>query len=417
MTKKFDYLVVGGGMTADAAARGVRELDGEGSIGIVSEDSDPPYARPALSKKLWTDPGFDPDDNWLHTSDATGAVVLTGARVTGLDPEAHEVVTADGVRLRYGRLLLATGGVPKTLDLPASERCIYFRGFEDYHALRRLSGGGRHIAVAGGSYIGTELAAALTQHDTRVTLIHPDETLGGSMFPPELARHFESAYEQRGVQLMADTRVLSAGSDGGSVTLQLSDGSEQRFDGVVTGLGIEPRTALAEAAGLRVDDGIVVDERLRTDEEDIHAAGDVARYPDRILGPQRVEHVDNARRMGAAAGRIMAGSTEAYNHTPFYDSSVFDMQWQAIGTLDSSLETVLDWSDSLGSGVVYYLDDGTVAGVLLWNVDKMDAAREVLADEAPQDVTTLMGRIELLRNRGHVSGRASRSKTAHEALV
>lgn len=395
MPTTYDYLIIGGGMTGDAAAKGIRELDGEGSIAIVGDDPDLPYTRPALSKKLWIDPDFSPDDNWLGTVEAAAASLMTGTTVACVNPDEHGVVTEEGDRIGYGRLLLATGGAPKALDLPASQRCIYFRSFRDYQALRRLSGDGRSIAVVGGSFLGTELAAALTQNDTRTTLIFPDEILGGSMFPRALAEHFDTAYRDHGVELLRNTRVESGAVEDAGVVLHLSDGSERRFDAVVSGLGIEPCVALAKDAGLEVDNGIVVDERLQTGAKDIYAAGDVACYPDRILGRCRVEHVNNATRMGAAAGRIMAGSDETYNHTPYFYSHVFDMSWQAIGTLDASLATIADWSDSLTSGVVYYVeDDGKVAGVLLWNVaDKLDAARAALADDRPQDAATLKGRI------------------------
>lgn len=396
MATDFDYLIVGGGMTADAAAKGIREQDPNGSIGIIGDDIDPPYTRPALTKKLWTDPDFQPDDNWLNTADSTGAQLITGTTVTAIDPAQHAVTAQYGGRFGYGRLLMATGGKPKTLDVPAGERVIYFRSFADYHQLRRLSGNDRHIAVVGGSYIGTELAAALVQNETRATLIYPDDTLGGPMFPPDLARHFENTYREHGVTLYPNAKVKTGtlGDDG--IELRLSDGNERRFDAMVSGLGIEPCVDLAVNAGLRVDNGIIVDERLRTSADDVYAAGDVANYPDRLLGRRRIEHVDNAKQMGAAVGRIMAGSEEAYRYTPYYYSNVFDMSYQAVGTLDSSLTIIEDWAEPLQTGVIYYLDGDAVAGVLLWNVkDKLDAARDVLADNRPQSASTLKGRIAM----------------------
>ena len=162
---------------------------------------------------------------------------------------------------------------------------------------------------------------------------------------------------------------------------------------VVTGLGVTPVTAIAETAGLTVDDGIVVDEHLRTNDERIWAAGDVASYPDSILGRTRVEHVDNAEQMGRVAGRSLAGSDEPYAHTPSFYSDVFEFSWEAVGTLDPSLETVEDWVEELESGVVYYLTDGKPTGVLLWRVDGgTDEAREVIANP-PADPADLIGRI------------------------
>ncbi|GAB3259265.1 NAD(P)/FAD-dependent oxidoreductase [Arthrobacter pigmenti] len=396
MIPEFDYLIIGGGMAADAAAKGIRELDSTGTIGIAGDDVDPPYTRPALTKKLWTDPDFMPNDNWLDTAAETDAEVMTETVITSVDPEEHTATMDDGGSIGYGKLLLATGGHPKTLDVPAGPQSIYFRSFADYRTLRGLSGSGRNIAVVGGSYIGTELAAALVQNDTSATLIFPDEVLGGSMFPPDLAAQFEQTYAWHGVELVSGTKVTSGRRTDDGVVLSLDNGTERSFDAMVSGLGIVPCVGVAEKAGLKVDDGIVVDEGLRTSADDVYAAGDVANYPDHILGRRRIEHVDNAKQMGAAAGRIMAGSIEVYNHTPYYYSNVFDISYQAVGTLDPSLETVEDWSEPQRKGVVYYLDGGMTVGVLLWNVpDKLDAAREVLADKRPKDATMLRGSIDM----------------------
>ena len=165
-------------------------------------------------------------------------------------------------------------------------------------------------------------------------------------------------------------------------------------DAVVSGLGIEVQTELAESSGIATGDGIVVDAHLRTDRADVFAAGDVAEYPDRILGRRRVEHVDNAEQMGRQAGRNLAGAGEEYTHTPYYYSVVFGTRYEAVGTLDGSLETVEDWVEPLERGVVYYLDDDRVVGVLLWNIDdRTDAARAVLTEDGPVDRDALIGRI------------------------
>ncbi|WP_035767924.1 NAD(P)/FAD-dependent oxidoreductase [Arthrobacter castelli] len=395
MIPEFDYLIIGGGMAADASAKGIREVDSIGTIGIAGDDVDPPYTRPALTKKLWTDPEFTAEDNWLHTASETDAEVMTETVISAVNPHEHTATMDDGGSIRYGKLLLATGGHPKRLDVPAGPRSIYFRSFADYRALRRLSGKDRNIAVVGGSYIGTELAAALVQNGTRPSLIYPDKVLTGSMFPADLAARFERTYAEHGVELFPGTTVTSGRTTSDGVVLSLDDGSERSFDAMVSGLGISPCMEVAEQAGLQVDDGIVVDEGLRTSVPDIYAAGDVANYPDRILGRRRIEHVDNATLMGSAAGRAMAGSNEIYDHTPYYYSNVFDMAYQAVGTVDASLEMVEDWAEPQRKGVVYYLDGGNVvAGVLLWNVpDRLAEARKVLADNQPKDASALRGAI------------------------
>ncbi len=392
----FRYLIVGGGMVADAAARGVRELDADGSIGIVSEDVDRPYARPALSKKLWTDPDFSWDEKVdLHTEE-TGAQFVLGTAVTAIDRAAKTVTTADGSTHGYERLLIATGGKPRSLPgLAPSDRVLDYRSAADYRRLRELADAGAHVAVVGGSYIGTEIAAGIVQNGARVTLVTPDEVLGGHMFPDDLARAFQQRFVDHGVELRTGRRVEQGEETDGGVVLRLDDGSVIEADAVVAGLGIEPQTGLAADAGLTVRDGIVVSSTLLTDDDSVFAAGDVAEYPDRILGTRRVEHVDNAKQQGRQAGRNLADADETYDHTPMFYSNVFDMGYEAVGRVSTELDTLEDWQDPLTTGVVYYLDDdGTVRGVLLWNVpDQTDAARQVLAEANSLTPDMLRGRI------------------------
>lgn len=394
-TTHFDYLIVGGGMVADTASRGIREIDADGSIGILSDDVDEPYTRPALSKKLWTDDEFTWEKVPLGTADDTGADIRLQTRATAIRPDAHEV-DADGETFSYGTLLVATGGKPVPLpvdDRTDGERVLSFRTAEDYRRLRSLAKDLDRIVVVGGGYIGSELAAALVQNDVDTVLVRTGAVLGDSMFPPALADRFEKLFRDAGVEIVAGSKVEGGQADADGVRLQLENGDEVRADAVVSGLGIEVATDLAEQAGLTVDDGIVVDAQLRASADDVFAAGDVASYPDRILGRRRVEHVDNANEQGKAAGRNLAGAAEAYTHTPYYYSAVFGVRYEAVGTLDSSLDTVEDWTDA-DHGVVYYLDDDRVVGVLLWNVeDARDAARAVLAEAETLTRDDLVGRI------------------------
>ncbi|APX32355.1 hypothetical protein BH708_06050 [Brachybacterium sp. P6-10-X1] len=390
----FTYVLVGSGMTADGAARGIREIDPEGSILILGADADRPYTRPALTKKLWTDPDFTVDDNWMNTADDTGAILRPGTVADRIDPGARTVV-AGGRRISYEKLLLATGGTPHRLDLPRTDRVLHFRTLADYRRLRELADRDLRVAVIGGSFIGTELAAALVQHDTRVTLIYPDQVLQSTPFPPGLARRFEQTYAEQGVTLRPESTVASGREiDGGRIELTLEGGSTIDVDAVVVGIGIAPLTSLAEDAGLDVDDGIVVDEQLRTSAEGVWAAGDVASYPDARLGRRRVEHVDHATTMGETVGRIMAGAEETYTHTPLFYSDVFEFSYEAVGEVDTSLEVIEDWIEPNARGVVFYLRDGRVRGVLLWGVqDKADDARGILAEEGPHTAADLRGRL------------------------
>jgi NADPH-dependent 2,4-dienoyl-CoA reductase/sulfur reductase-like enzyme len=383
----YDYVIVGAGMAGDAAAHGIREVDPDGTILVVGREPTAPVTRPALTKKLWTDPEFGFDQVWLPTAEEARAELLLGESVVAVDTAGRTVTTDADVTVGYGALLLATSGHPRRLPgVEDSGRVIYFRTVRDYERLRDLAGGGRHVVVVGGGYIGTELAAALVQNDTRVTLVFTQDVLTGSTFPDALARRVERRYAEAGVTLLRGAKVTATESGPDGVTVTLDDGRTLEADGVVVGAGLEIETDLARSAGLEVDDGVVVDDRLRTSDPHVWAAGDVAQYPDRLLGSRRVEHVDNATTMGRQAGRNLAGADEPYDHTPFFYSDLFELGYEAVGRLDASLDTVEDWhAEDLGAGVVYYLDGGRVAGVLLWNVwDATDRAREVI--EGQQDV-------------------------------
>ena len=397
MTQTYDFLIVGGGMVADAAAKAIREQGADGSIGILGEEATAPFPRPALSKKLWTDPDFTEEKGEPATAEETGADVRTGTRVVSVDTEAHEVTTEAGETFGYGALLLATGGHPTRLDgLEPGDRVIYYRTLTDYHRLRGLVDADPkpHVAVVGGGYIGSEIAAAMVGEGCRVTLVHPDDVLGASSYPVEFARDYEKLFVDAGIELRGGTKVTGGLEAGDGVQLQLDDGSTVEADVVVLGLGIRPSGEPISDAVQRTDEGaIVVDERLATTAPDVYAAGDVAEYPDAILGRRRVEHVDNADTMGATVGRIMAGSDEVYDHTPMFYSDLFGHGYEAVGNVDAGLETVVDrFGDSV---VLYYATDDEVVGVLLWDCDGgLDEATALLAEHArPADLHELVGRI------------------------
>ena len=181
------------------------------------------------------------------------------------------------------------------------------------------------------------------------------------------------------------------------MTVKTKSGRTLVVDAVIGGIGIRPNVDLANSAGLKVEDGIVVDDHLRTSAPDVYAAGDVAMFPHKVLGKSmRVEHEDNALMMGKQAGRNMAGADETYIHAPYFYSDLFEIGYEAIGTLNSKLETYADWEEPFQKGVIYYLDNGRVRGVLLWNVwEKLKDATAVLADPGPFKPEQLKGRIAM----------------------
>ncbi|WP_208560288.1 NAD(P)/FAD-dependent oxidoreductase [Marinilactibacillus kalidii] len=387
----FDYLIVGGGIAAGNAVAGIRESDKAGTIGVISADSDRPYERPALSKKLWTDDSFTTDQIFYNVSEDHQANLMLETEVTAVDKEAHTVTTNKNDVIKYKKLLLVTGGKPQMIDGPKDDNVFAFRSFEDYTKLRSLSGDNQHIAIVGGSYIGTELAANLALNDTKVTLIYPQSILGDNRFPEEIAREYEQTYVDHGIKMINETRADKYTKDGDTLVLHLNNGQRVEADAIILGLGVSPVLDLAEQAGLDLDDGVVVDEYLRTSDPDIYAAGDIASYPDPILGRQRIEHVDHARKSGTAVGKIMAGLNQPYEHTPYFYSMIFDISWKAIGTLDLSLDLLIDEVD--GGKVVYYLKEDKPVGILTWNVEPdLDKVRELI-DNPPASSESLKGAI------------------------
>lgn len=399
----FDYVIVGAGIAAASAARSLRRNDPDGTIAILGREPDGPFYRPDLSKTLWVDETAQLDSGWLLDED-TGAELRTRTTVTAIDAEAKTLTLSDTSTVTYGRLLLATGSEPRTLELPMSDRILYYRTVEDYRRLRALARPGSRAVVVGGGYIGAEIAAALAQNSVDVTLLMRGTTVQGHMFPPRLAEEVTQTYRDRGVTVIGGSGAYGVSDHTDHVIVADADGETHTADVVVVGVGVIPNDQVAQQAGITVDDGIVVDEHLATSAADVWAAGDVARYDDPLLGRRRVEHVNNAKRMGTIAGRNMARSRtgtkeqDPYAYTPFFWSDLFDYGYEAVGVLDASLETVEDFTDDRTAGVVYYLDEGAVRGVLLWNVwDSVEKAKQVMEQSKtePLGADDLIGRIAL----------------------
>src|SRR5690606_17384081 len=300
----YDYLIVGGGMTADAAVAGIREVDADGSIGLISAESTLPYNRPPLSKGLWK--GKPLDEIWRST-DRHDVTMYLGQRIVSLDAEAHTVEDRSGRTYGYNRLLLATGGRPRRLPFGGDD-IIYYRTLADYRRLRETAQERRRFAVIGGGFIGAEITAALAMNGREVTMLFPEESIGAALFPPDLARFLNDYYREQGVDVRGGEFVADVERQGDGFAVRTKSGLVLEVDAVVAGIGIQPNVELAEEAGLEVDNGIVVNAHLQTTVPDIYAAGDVARFYSPILGQRmRVEHEDNANTMGRTAGRNMAG--------------------------------------------------------------------------------------------------------------
>ncbi|HQR72680.1 MAG TPA: FAD-dependent oxidoreductase [Burkholderiaceae bacterium] len=387
MEHRFDHLIIGAGMAGAAAALALREADAGATIAILGGEAHPPYDRPPLSKALWKDGRVQ--DIWRPVAKASATVQL-GRRATAIDRAAHLVRDAEGDTWRYRTLLIATGGTPRRL--PFGDDIIYFRTFDDYQRLRQVARPGAHVTVIGGGFIGSEIAAAMLLAGCNVTMLFPEDAIGARAYPKALAASVTEYYRAKGAHVRPGVTVQ--GAEGGGA-LRLSDGSTLQADVVVAGLGITPNVELAQRAGLAVDNGIVVDAHLRSSDPDIYAAGDVAAFPAPALGRRiRVEHENAAVTMGERAGRCMAGQDAPYDELPYFYSDLFDLGYEAVGMLDSRLETVEQWVTPFHEGVVYYLKDARVRGVLLWNTwGQVDAARALIAASGPFDAQNVRGRL------------------------
>jgi 3-phenylpropionate/trans-cinnamate dioxygenase ferredoxin reductase subunit len=365
------YLIVGAGMTGDMAAKGIRDHDSEGSITMIGADPHPPYKRPLLTKGLWQ--GAPEDKIWREP--AEGVELVTGRRIVSLDLAAGTATDDAGEKYSWEKLLLATGARPR--QIPGAEGVIWYRTLDDYHRVREVAGEGAHVAVIGGGFIGSELAAGLVNNGCHVTMLFPEPGIGYRLFPAGLSEFVADYYREKGVEVLNEEMVASASGD----RVETESGRTVEADAVVAGLGVIPDTDLAEAAGLEVDDGIVVDQYGRVPGHDnVFAAGDVARFPVRALGTTlRIEHEDHANTHGRAVGANMAGANTPYDHLPFFYSDLFDLGYEAVGIVDSRLDAVEDWQEPNRKGVITYMDDARPRGVLLWNVwDKIEAARDLL---------------------------------------
>jgi NADPH-dependent 2,4-dienoyl-CoA reductase/sulfur reductase-like enzyme len=388
---KYSYLIIGGGIAANAAINGVRKKDKKGSIGVLTEESYNPYSRPMLSKKLWKDPSEE--KLWL-SYDEKNVDILTDHRVVSIDPVKHQVQTQSGETFQYQTLLLANGTTNRML--PFKDRdVIYYRDYASYLKLKELSETKDEFAVIGAGFIGSEIAAALAMNGKKVTLIESGAGIGSRVFPEEIVTYLNEYYLSQDVHVITNTVVADIQKVGERHRVLFDSGKTLDVDGVVAGVGVKVNSDLAQQAGLTVNDGIKVNSYLETSAPDIFAAGDVAAFYSPALDKiVRVEHEDNAVMMGKIAGENMAGGSVEYDYIPMFYSDLFDIGYEAVGTIDSRLEMLVDWQEPFKKGVIYYCKEGFIKGVLLWNVwGKVDQARELIREQKWVDADHIQGLI------------------------
>jgi 3-phenylpropionate/trans-cinnamate dioxygenase ferredoxin reductase subunit len=397
--QSYEYIIVGGGLAGASAVEGIRERDKEGAILLIGAEKHLPYDRPPLTKKLWFGKK-KVEDIFLHDQkfyDQNGVTLAQGVAVTALDPKQRKIATSMGREFRFQRLLLATGGVPRTLPIPGGDLdgICYFRTLDDYLKLRGESTEGKKAVVIGGGFIGSEIAAALAMNKIEVTMIFPESYLVNRVFPEYLGRALLDQFLSRGIKVLANEKPSAFTKQGGRFTTHTGSGKKVESDMVIVGIGIAPSLDLPRRAGLQTANGVIVDEYLQASLSGIYAAGDIAFFPYRALGKQtRVEHWDNALNQGKQAGLNMAGAHKSYDYMPYFFSDLFEFGYEAVGEVDAQLETFADWQKENDTGVIYYLKDGKVRGMMMCNVwDKVPVARELILKAASMTPASLRNAI------------------------
>jgi NADPH-dependent 2,4-dienoyl-CoA reductase/sulfur reductase-like enzyme len=396
----YPYVIIGGGLAGASAVEGIRERDKKGAILIIGAEKHLPYDRPPLTKKLWFGKK-KVEEIFLHDQkfyDQNKVTVESGISVTALDPKQKSVTTDTGEQYRYQKLLLATGGVPRTLPIPGGDLggICYFRTLDDYLRMRRESTEGSSAVVIGGGFIGSEIAAALTINKINVTMIFPEPYIVNRVFPEGLGMALQRQFRDRGATLLAGEKPASIAKRGSRFITTTVSGKQVESDMVIVGIGVAPSLDLPRRAGLQTANGVIVDEYLQASLPDIYAAGDIAFFPYQALGKQtRVEHWDNALNQGKQAGLNMAGAHKPYDYMPYFFSDLFEFGYEAVGEVDAQLETVADWQKENDTGVIYYLRDGKVRGAMMCNVwEKVEAARTLIRTGAQVTKKELQGMIK-----------------------
>ncbi|QWT18871.1 FAD-dependent oxidoreductase [Bacillus sp. NP157] len=369
-TPSRDIVIIGGGAAGFAAAQRLRELGFDGRITLLSDDVDPPYDRPNVSKDYLAgtaEPAWMPlkDRGFYEEQDIDLRLDVT---VDHVNAEHCTVTLGTGERLAYDTLLLCTGAEPIRPDGPGFDDPAVFtvRSIQDAQAIIASLEGGGPVAVLGSSFIGMEVAAALRERKVEVHVIGPDKVPLQRVLGPALGEMIRTLHEDHGVVFHLGRKAT--GYVDGAVTLD--DGSTVKATKVVLGLGVRPRLALAEAAGLDIDRGVLVDATMRTSDEAIYAAGDIARFPGLDDSRQRVEHWVVAQRHGQVAAAAMLDIDEIYNEAPFFWSMHYDTSIRYVGHAEA-----WDSIDVLGSiegkdAEVRFLKDGRELAVATVNRDR-----------------------------------------------
>lgn len=370
-------VIVGAGLAGATAATELREQGHTGPIVLLGSEEHPPYERPPLSKSYLL--GEDPFEKALvhprEWYDEHDVDLRLGVTATGLDTDAHVVTTSAG-DVTYERLLLATGAEPRVLDVAedAGVPVAYLRTKDDSDRLREAFAKGRKVVVVGGGWIGLEAAAAARQAGAEVTLYETEDLPLVHVLGPTVAQVFADLHREHGVQLRLGTEVTAEHLEGADL--------------VVAGIGVKPRVDLAHSGGLDVDNGVLVDSRLRTSVPSVLAVGDIANHAHPRLGRRiRVEHWDTAIKQAKVAAHNLAGGDEEYEEMPYFFTDQYDLGMEYVGSASEDDEVVVHGSLEDREFRAFWLRDGDVVAAMHVNDwDAGDVIKEAVdSGELPED--------------------------------
>ena len=402
VTQEQTFVIVGAGLAGAKAAETLRAEGFDGRIVLVGEEAEIPYERPPLSKGYLLG-SAKREEAQVHPADWYGqqrVELRTGIRVEALDVAGHTVRLEGGETLPYDKLLLATGSVPRRLDIPGAELAgVYsLRRATDADVLREVLVEGARVVVVGGGWIGLEVAAAARSHGAQVTLVETETLPLRRVLGDELGRVFADLHIEHGVDLRLSSGVREivareGGAPGQVASVVLSDGTSVAADVVVVGIGVRPALELAAEAGLEVGDGVLVDQALRSSDPDVFAAGDLAAAWNPLLGARvRVEHWANALNGGPAAARAMLGQAVVYDPVPYFFTDQYDLGMEYAGYVVPGTATRLVVRGDLASRefVAFWLaGDRLLAGINVNVWDVSDDIQRLIRAGAPVDADRL----------------------------
>jgi 3-phenylpropionate/trans-cinnamate dioxygenase ferredoxin reductase component len=395
MSSRQTHVIVGASLAGAKAAATLREEGFDGRVVLVGAEAERPYERPPLSKdylrgEVGREKVYVHEESFYAEHDIE---LRLGRTAVSLDPSSSELELDDGAQLRYDRLLLTTGAEPRRLSIPGTELdgVLYLRSVEDSDTLRERFDRGGAVVVVGAGWIGAEVAASARQRGLEVTVLDPASVPLERVMGTEVGAIYRDIHSEQGVRMLMGTGVEAFEGDRAVERVRTSDGRELECDFAVVGVGVEPRTGLAAQAGMAIDNGVLVDEQLRTSAPGVFAAGDVANAHHPMYGERiRVEHWANALNQGPAAARNMLGQDSAYERLPYFFSDQYDVGMEYSGFAPSWDRVVFRGDPATREFVAFWLvEDRVVAGMNVNVWDVTDPIKRLISQRLAVDDRTL----------------------------